>query len=140
MNAKLALYLAVCMTITIIPVCSHAREELVVKESVNGVFRPDDKSLGLITIRPLARKRDVSLQCEALSIRAGDDDKWLKLVIESNIAGILFQDMKGVDNATRIKTGSLKGTLPNGVEGSIRIDHTNHFAEAMDLTCYIAVE
>ena len=64
----------------------------------------------------------------------------MRLTIESDISGVSFQKSAGIENASRIKTAWLRGRLPSGTTGNIRIDHENSAAAAAELICDIEVE
>ena len=120
---------------------AHAvREEMVIKNSADGVFRPDDKSMGVIIIEPQDRARSIRLRCEALSGRDGKGDAWVRLEISSDISGISFDKTLGIEHASRVVTEQMFGTIPANARRTVRIDHTNQSSAANELSCRVNVD
>ncbi|MDN8615636.1 hypothetical protein [Variovorax ginsengisoli] len=122
---------------------AHAgREELTIDDTANGLFKVDNKSLGLINIKAQNRTRNLKLNCEALSIRDGSDDKWMRLTLKTDpkLPGIDFTKTLGVDNASKIQTGDLTAVVPSNQRVEIRIDHVNNNSAAMELNCRVVLQ
>ncbi len=116
-------------------------EHLEVEGETGGTWTISNRSCGTITLTKNSKARDIKLTCQALSMREGDNDKWLSLTIHSpDLTGMQFYDKLGVENATRITTQAMESTVWEDRIARIFIVHQNNKTVALDLSCDVTVK
>lgn len=144
-RARNAAVLALCWLVCGRALCDVARVqsgyEYVLRAPFNGTLIFENRGTGIVRFEAEGARRLISIRCSALSLRgARSSVSWIQLVLASDIPGIEFKQQLPIDNATRITSPELTGTLNGGQAGTIRVVHSNQGADADDLSCRVVVD
>lgn len=114
-------------------------EEMVIVDRMDGRFTPADKAGGRIAIGARPYQREFKIGCDALASRQGEGAAWSRLVINSDIGGISFDQRVEIDLVASIASPQLTGLIPPGVTGAVSIYHTSGAAVTNALSCRVIV-
>lgn len=137
---KILVALPLTLTTALSTSALASSEVMAIADRIDGRFAPADKANGRIAVGARPYPREIRIGCDALASRQGGGAAWSKLVINSDIDGISFEQRVDIDLVASIASPQMIGLIPPGVTRDVNISHTSGAAVANLLSCRVIVK